>query len=78
MMADMNQTSKELPCYVPTTVRYYAFSRLLVFLIHTSPINICGNNLVVQENSKNKPRILDQRATPEQNKKNILKRNMVI
>lgn len=34
---------KHLPCYVPTTIRYYPFSHLLVFLIHILPINIWGN-----------------------------------
>lgn len=40
MMAYMRQRSIELPCYVPTTVRYYLFSRLLVFLIHSLPNNM--------------------------------------
>lgn len=48
--SELNLTEKhvimasiKLPCYVPTTVRYYLFSHLLVFVIHILPSNTWGN-----------------------------------
>lgn len=45
--------SIKLPCYVPTTVKYYLFSHLLVFVIHILPTYTWGNQ--PHQNSTKKP-----------------------